>query len=330
MEIVGIDNLCRSGSELNRSRLNALSVEVRHGDIRCRSDIETIPAAEWVIDCAALPSVLAGTDGHGSARQLVEHNLIGTLNLLDYCRQHNSGLILLSTSRVYSIRDLCSLPLIAEDGAFRLQSEELQIPHVGPEGLTEQFSTTPPISLYGATKRASEIMAEEFSEAFGFPLRIDRCGVIGGAGQFARPDQGIFSFWVHSFAVRRPLKYIGFGGTGHQVRDVLHPRDLSRLIAAQIKAGDDKSKPRLMHVSGGLTSARSLKQITQWCESRFSSHAIDVDCTPRQFDVPWLVLDSGLAKRAWGWEPTISTENILSEIADHATDNPDWLMTTSG
>ncbi len=82
------------------------------------SDLETLPAADWVIDAAANPSVLAGVDGRTSSRQLIEHNLHGTLNLLEYCKRHKAGFILLSSSRVYSIPALAGLPLRAEGPAF--------------------------------------------------------------------------------------------------------------------------------------------------------------------------------------------------------------------
>jgi len=57
-------------------------------------------------------------------------------------------------------------------------------------------STQAPISLYGSTKLACEVLALECGEAFGFPVWVNRCGVLAGAGQFGTPDQGIFAFWV--------------------------------------------------------------------------------------------------------------------------------------
>ncbi len=85
--IVGVDNLARFGSETNRLELKRLGVNVIHGDIRVPSDLESLPAVDWVIDAAAQPSVLAGRDGKTSSRQLLEHNLLGTINLLEYCRR---------------------------------------------------------------------------------------------------------------------------------------------------------------------------------------------------------------------------------------------------
>src|SRR5271166_4562567 len=108
--VFGIDNLMRPGSETNR-RLQTQKIRIFHGDIRCASDLETLPSVDFVIDAAANPSVLAGVDGKSTSRQLLEHNLMGTVNLLEYCKQRNAGLILLSSSRVYSVGALSSLPL---------------------------------------------------------------------------------------------------------------------------------------------------------------------------------------------------------------------------
>ncbi len=111
VEIFGIDSLIRPGSELNRRSLPKYGCKIFYGDVRSRSDLDQLPPVDWVIDAAANPSVSAGVDGSVSSRQLVEHNLLGTINVLEYCRHSSAGLILLSTSRVYSIPALGSLPL---------------------------------------------------------------------------------------------------------------------------------------------------------------------------------------------------------------------------
>ena len=139
--VMGLDNLSRPGSHEHRSRLRASGIEVRHGDIRCASDLETLPAVDWVIDASANPSVLAGITGGTTSRQVVEHNLLGTVNLLECCRRLNSGFILLSTSRVYSIRDLAALPLQVENQAFQLQVEKVRSAGIGGNGIDETFPT---------------------------------------------------------------------------------------------------------------------------------------------------------------------------------------------
>lgn len=324
--VSGCDNLSRPGSELNRPRLESAGVDFWQGDVRHEKDLERVRGVDWVIDAAANPSVLAGVDGKTSSRELLEHNLWGTVNLLEVCKRENAGMILLSTSRVYSIPALCALPVEAEVGAFVLREKSA---NAGPHGLTEEFSTAAPVSLYGASKLASEQLALEYGAAFGFPVWVDRCGVMAGAGQFGKPDQGIFSFWIHSWARKAPLKYIGFGGTGHQVRDCLHPRDLLELLLKQMAAGSAGSE-RTYNVSGGIESAMSLRQLSDWCAAEFGPREVAADLAPRPFDLPWVVLDSSRAEQFWHWKPRHGVAGICAEIARHAREHPEWLAVSAG
>jgi len=327
--IVGVDNLMRTGSETNRAELRRLGVETLHRDIRSASDFESLPAVDWVVDAAANPSVLAGVDGLTSSRQLVEHNLIGTINILEYCRRVKAGFVLLSTSRVYSIAALSRIAVEVTSGAFTPAAHP-RAAGLSAAGVAETFSTEAPVSLYGATKLASEQLALEYGSAFNFPVWINRCGVLAGAGQFCRQDQGIFSFWLHSWAQRRPLNYIGFGGDGYQVRDCLHPRDLVPLLDLQMAQPAAGAIDRVSNVSGGVESAISLRQLSEWCGRRFGAHTVSADSDRRPFDIPWLVLDSGAARSRWGWRPETPRDAILEEIAAHAESHPQWLELTNG
>lgn len=324
-QVTGFDNFIRPGSESNRAELKRLGVKIIHADLRAASDLEPLPRADFVIDAAANPSVLAGVDGQTSSRQLVEHNLSGTINLLEYCKAHKAGFILLSTSRVYSIAPLASLPVTTVDNAFVPDLRAALPAGLSAAGLSEDFPTAAPISLYGATKLASETMALEYGETFGFPVFINRCGVLAGAGQFGRADQGIFAYWINSWLSKRPLKYLGFNGQGHQVRDCLHPRDLIPLIEKQFTAPKLAAADRLINVSGGIASAKSLRQLSDWCAQCLGSHTVTPDGTPRAFDIPWIILDHAKATRLWGWQPSTPTADILKEIALHAEKNPLWL-----
>src|ERR1700683_745834 len=209
-EIHGLDNFIRPGSERNRLELKRLGIKLRHADLRAASDFETLPKVDVVIDAAANPSVLAGIDGATSSRQLVEHNLTGTLNLLEYCKAHRSAFLLLSTSRVYSIPPLASLPVTVKNDAFVPDTARPLPPGLSGQGLDEAFSPRPPVSLCGSTKLACATLALRYGEAFEFPVWINRGGVLAGAGQFGRPDQGIFAYWLHSWKRQQPLAYIGF------------------------------------------------------------------------------------------------------------------------
>jgi len=326
--IFGIDNFIRPGSETNRIPLKKIGVKVYHADLRCTGDFENLPDADFVIDAAANPCVLAGVDGLSSSPQLVEHNLSGTLNILEYCKSRNAGFILLSTSRVYSIKPLSSLDVKPVDGAFHPIISSTTPQGITQEGISEAFSTQPPVSLYGASKLSSETLAVEYGAGFDFPVWINRCGILAGAGQFGRPDQGILSFWVHSWLAKLPLKYIGFGGLGYQVRDCLHPRDLVPLLESQMNYSGGM-KPSIQNISGGNESAFSLKQLSEWCRNRFGKHDVQSQADHRLFDIPWIVLNSGLAKRQWSWKPVTTREDILEEIAIHALKNPNWLELSS-
>lgn len=326
VQITGVDNLCRRGSWRNLPRLEQRGIKVLHGDIRQASDLEGHGPYNWVIDAAANPSVLAGVDGKASSRQLVEHNLLGTVQMLEACKHWGAGFVLLSTSRVYSIPPLANLQVEVSDRAFSPTAEALAAtPGLTAQGISESFATAAPVSLYGSTKLASEALALEYGEAFGLPVWVNRCGVLAGAGQFGKADQGIFAFWLHSWREQRPLKYIGFDGQGHQVRDCLHPRDLAALLALQLQAGDARGKPRLVNVSGGVSSACSLAQLCSWCSDRWGAQPVAHDPVPRQYDLPWVVLDAQRCTSSWSWQPQMDQRAILEEISVFAEANPDWI-----
>ena len=325
LEIVGLDNLIRPGSYLNAEPLRHRGVRLMHADVRSASDLEGLGRMDWIIDAAANASILAGVDGAVSSRQLIEHNFYGTLNLLEVAKKYRAGFFLLSTSRVYSIKALADLPVESRDEAYYLLGDKSLPVGVSEKGVSETFSTSAPVSLYGASKLASECLALEYGEAFDFPVWVNRCGVLAGAGQFGRPDQGIFTFWINAYLRGEPLRYIGFNGKGFQTRDCFHPRDLISLLLKQMAAGRDE-KPRVTNLGGGLENSMSLAQLSRWCAQRFRPREIKSDPEPRLFDLPWGVMDSQLASETWDWQPSTNLDTILEEIAVHAEKNPQWLQ----
>lgn len=324
--VTSLDSFRRAGAEGNRSQLESLGIAVVHGDVRLQSDFDAIGPYDWVVDAAAEPSVLAGTAAQspiGTAttpRQLIEHNLQGTINLLEAAARWQAGLTILSTSRVYSIPSLVSCPLREHAGelgpGYAIDASRPLPAGLTAAGVTEDFPTAAPVSLYGATKLASETLALEYAHRYGTPLFINRCGVMAGAGQFGRPDQGIFSWWVRQWISRRTLSFIGFGGRGLQVRDCLHPDDLTSLVVAQMARPE--SSPSLLNVSGGVDSAMSLAQLSGWCRRRLGDHAVGHVDEPRPYDLPWVVLDHSRATALHGWKPARTVLMILEEIAAHA------------
>jgi CDP-paratose 2-epimerase len=336
LRLVGIDNLSRPGSASNLQVLQARGIDVQVGDQRDNDLLERLGRFDWVIDAAAYASVLAGTAGHrSSSAELVSNNLQGTCQILELCKRHQAGLILLSTSRVYSIERLNRLPLVPVGSRWEIDSVDPSCAVAAIEGWSLQgidlsFSTGAPISLYGATKLASEVMAIEYGVAYQFPVWVDRCGVMAGAGQFGRIDQGIVAYWLHRWREAKPLRYLGFGGMGWQVRDMLHPEDLAALILKQIHEGMASPWESIWHVSGGRESSFSLAELSEWCEERWGQRVVEQQGEPRSQDVPWLILDAQQTHDRWNWTPRWSRQAILEEIADHADTHPDWLAQCEG
>jgi len=321
--VMGMDNLSRRGSERNVSLLRERGIQFFHGDARNRDDVDVLPEVDWIIDCSANPTVMAGLDGGSS--QVVGNNLVTTLNLLEKCRRERAGFLLISTSRVYSINRLANIPLRETPTRFEIDDSRRLPDGISRLGVSISCSTEAPVSLYGATKIASEVMALEYGAAFGFPVWIDRCGVIAGSGQFGRIDQGIASFWVYSWITESPLTYVGFGGTGKQVRDFVHPDDVCGLIIKQIN-DPSRAVPRVCNVGGGISNSISLRELSDLCYSiTGKSQPIASQEKTRPFDIPFYVTDNTEVHDRWDWLPEVRLEDILNQIVSYAESNKDFV-----
>lgn len=314
-EVVAYDNLRRRGSERNLELLRADSVTFIHGDVRNPLDFDQVPGTfDLVVAAAAEASVLAGTGGEG-VRDLFDTNLGGTLNCLEFCRRRAGSLIFLSTSRVYSIAALRAIRLVEEETRWRPQDTD-QPPGFSAAGVSEDFATTGQgaRSLYGTTKLASELLVEEFACSRGVPAIVNRCGVLAGPGQFGKVDQGVFTLWVAAHLYGRPLAYHGFGGTGKQVRDILHPADLCALIQRQA-AVVAQYRGEVFGVGGGMAGSVSLREYTALCEEvtgRGTTVGSRTETSP--VDVPFFVTDCARAECEFDWRPERSPRCVVSDI----------------
>lgn len=311
IEVVAFDNLKRRGSELILSRLKAAGVNFCHGDVRVKDDLAEVDGADLVLDCAAEPSVHAGYSG--GASYLVHTNLMGTANILEYCRIHKSAIILLSTSRVYPIAPLRALPLSPHTGRLHLGTGQQGLGW-SEAGIREDFPMGGARSLYGASKLASELLVEEYREMFGLTAVINRCGVLTGPWQMGKVDQGFVVLWAARHLFGGKLSYMGFGGEGLQVRDMLHVRDLYALIRRQWEGG---CKRLMYNVGGGLERSVSLQEATALCEAR-SGQRLVIDAQPetRAADIPWYITDSSVAQQEFAWAPNASLSDIFDEVFD--------------
>lgn len=320
-EIVTLDNLKRRGAELNLPVFAANNIRFVHGDVRSQNDLDGLPDGGFdiVIDAAAEPSVLAGTNG--SPSYVLETNLIGTLNLLETVRRRGGcgAFLFLSTSRVYSIAPLRGIALTETDTRFEI-SDAQTVPGISAAGINETFPTDTARSLYGASKLASELIVQEYAETYKIPSVINRCGVIAGPGQFGKVDQGVFTLWVANHYFGKGLRYTGFGGQGKQVRDLLHPDDLFALLRAQIEQIGAVSG-RVFNAGGGRDVSVSLAELTALCR-QITGNEVPIESVPdtAAVDIPLYLSDSARARETFGWVPRKDAAAIVGEVSE-------WLKT---
>lgn len=316
--IICFDNLRRRGSELNLNRLKELDIKFVHGDIRLSADLEpTMFDVDTIIDCSAEPSVLAG---FASPQYVLQTNLLGTINALELARQIQARFLFLSTSRVYPIETLKSINYTEQKNRFSINPEQ-NVPGVSQLGIAENFPLQSYRSLYGTTKLASEMLIEEYRHAYGLEAIINRCGVITGPWQMGKVDQGVFVLWVAAHYFEKSLSYIGYNGTGKQVRDLLHIDDLLSLINYQLKHFSQLNGD-VLNVGGGADNSLSLLESTKICEEiTGKSIQIKSKATTRQGDIPIFVTDSSQIIAKTGWKPTINPKQTLKDIYEWILEN---------
>ena len=301
-EMVVLDNLYRPGSELNLPRLEQAGVEFVKGDVREPADLERVGTPAVVVECSAEPSVMSGIDGDTS--YLMHTNLTGAYNCLELARRGEAFMVFLSTSR------------------FELAAEQ-PVAGASAAGISEEFPLTGARTLYGTTKLAAELLIEEYRAAFGVRAVVDRCGVIAGPWQMGKVDQGVFTHWMLAHRFRNPLKYIGFGGEGKQVRDLLHVEDLVDLVERQL-LDSDAWDGRTVNVGGGRECSLSLAETTEICRELTGNEVpIEPVQETRAGDVPIYLSDCGKLFGLDEWRPRRSAQRVLADIHDWIAADPE-------
>jgi CDP-paratose 2-epimerase len=254
---------------------------------------------------------MSGVDGDTS--YLLHTNLTGAYNCLELARRDGAFFVFLSTSRVYPVAPQVELKLEETETRFEIAAEQA-VPGVSPAGISEDFPLGGARTLYGTTKLAAELLIEEYRAAFGLPAVADRCGVIAGPWQMGKVDQGVFTHWMLAHHFRNPLSYIGFGGNGKQVRDLLHVEDLVDLVERQLldpAAWDG----RTVNVGGGRECSLSLLETTEICR-RLTGNEVPIAAVPetRAGDVPVYLSDCARLFGLDEWRPRRSAEQVLADI----------------
>ena len=290
--IVSLDNLSRSGSVLNCARLKKNNIKNYKIDITNEKAIEKLPKFNLVIDCCAEAAVEISKF---EIDRVFNTNLVGTFNILKKCSKDNSQLIYLSSSRVFSIEKLNSLKNRKKT-------------------INEKFDTNQSKSIYGFTKYSSEHLIREFQYLYKIKYIINRLGVISGPWQFGKQDQGFVSLWIWKHFIKGKLKYIGYGGKGIQIRDIIHIDDVCELIALQIKK-INKINNILLNVGGGKKNSLSLSQLTKLCQ-KITSNKIKIysQKLTSNYDIPYYITDNSKLKRIYKWKPKKDIIKIINDI----------------
>lgn len=317
-ELVALDNLHRAGSELNLPRLEAAGVEFVRADVRELAALDAVGPIDALVECSAEPSALVGMSGDTSYP--FETNLVGAYNCLELARRHEAQMVFLSTSRVYPYRALSDLPLSEAPTRYELAAGQ-QLPGVSTAGISERFPLDGPRTLYGATKLAAELLIAEYAANFGLRAAINRCGVIAGPWQMGRVDQGVFTFWLLHHHFGRPLTYLGYEGSGLQVRDLLHVDDVVALIDEQL--GDpERWAGFLGNVGGGRECSLSLREATEICRE-LTGKEVPIERSPqaRAGDAPLYLSDCSRLFERTAWRPTRGAREVLADIHSWVNEN---------
>ena len=294
--VSSLDNLSKKGSSYNFSLLKKKKIVNYKFDISNYNYIKKLPKFDLIIDCCAEASVEISRK---DLDRVFNTNLIGTLNILKKVKNDNSLIIFLSSSRVYSINEL--------NKNYKIGKKQKKLININ-------FPKSKPRSIYGFTKLASEMLIEEFSYAFNIKYIINRCGVISGPLQFGKQDQGFVSLWVSSYISKKNLSYIGYNGSGKQMRDVLHIVDLCKLILLQIK-NFKKINNLIFNVGGSNYSSTNLKGLSKICEE-ITGNKIKFKKVKKTsiYDIPWYCSDNSKVSKAYNWKPEKNIKDIVNDV----------------
>ena len=305
-----LDNLMRRGSEVNLKRLYNDRLVFIKGDLSDKTTFNKLPICDIFIDAAADPSVLSGINS--PVLKLINNNFISTLNAIEWCAKTKCKFLFLSTSRVYPIKKLDKISFIESSTRFEWMKNQ-NIKGLSNEGINESFDMNGYRSLYGSSKYSSELFIHEYGKYKNLKYIINRCSMVAGPWQMGKIDQGVVTYWVSSHVYKKNLKYIGYSGTGKQVRDILHINDLCDLISKQI---DNWSKmdSQVFNIGGGKGNSLSLVELTKLVNQITGIKSpISKDKNKRNGDIRIFITDNKKIENILGWKPILDTKKIVMD-----------------
>jgi len=315
-EIHGIDNNTRMylfGPEGDVSptinRLMSHSTYTHHSiDIRDRDSVMWCfyrVKPNVVIHCAAQPS-------HDRASSMpledFDINAVGTLNLLEAARQlHDDDVVFvhMSTNKVYGDGPN-RLRLV--EGVTRYDYDELEFVN----GIKEDFPVDDCLhSIFGASKLATDVMAQEYGRYYGMNVGIFRGGCLTGAAHAGVELHGFLAYVVKCAMIGR--KYTIFGYKGKQVRDQIHASDVVSAIDAFVRS---PRKGEVYNIGGGRPNSASILEVIDLIAD-VSGRQLDYELSPdaRIGDHICYITDmSKFHQHFPEWKPEVSLRDMIIEM----------------
>ena len=295
-----LDNLTRKGSKYNSNLLKKQKIKNYKINISNIKKIKSLPKYDLILDCCAEAAVEISKNDFD---KVINTNLIGTINILKKSKNDKSKIIFISSSRIYPLEEMNKI----------IKNKNLKSKIKISKMFSEKDKIIGPKTIYGLTKLCSEMLIEEFSYAYQLKYLINRCGVISGPLQFGKQDQGFVSLWIWRHLNKKKLSYIGYGGYGNQIRDVLHIDDLSELILLQIK-NINKINNKLFTVGGSKTSFTSLSQLTKLCQ-KITGNKIKMGKVSKtsSYDIPYYLSDNTHVSNTYRWKPKRNINQVVMD-----------------
>lgn len=231
--VVGVDNNMRAeffgpagDTRWNQKRLQQTCRDFTHRelDIRDRDGVRNLIEEiqpKLLVHTAAQPS-----HDLAASRPFEDFdvNAVGTLNLLESCRQTSPETVFvhMSTNKVYGDRPN-TLPLVEQETRWDY-SDPADV-----DGIDETMSLDgSQHSLFGASKVAADVMVQEYGRYFGIRTCCLRGGCLTGPNHSGVELHGFLSYLIRCNLEQR--EYTVFGYKGKQVRDNIHSFDVARCV----------------------------------------------------------------------------------------------------
>ena len=319
--VTGIDNNMRrtffgpaGDTSWNLVRLKSVTRNFRALDLDIRDhdrifDLFKAERFELILHCAAQPS-------HDKAREIplldFEVNALGTVHLLEAARQFcaEAPFIFLSTNKVYGDAPN-ELPMVELETRFDYARPE------DFEGIAEDCRIDRTLhSLFGASKAAADLIAQEYGRYFCMPVGIFRGGCLTGPNHSGVELHGFLSYLVKIAVSSRP--YTIFGYKGKQVRDNIHSYDVIRAVeefARNPRPGE------VYNLGGGRGNSISILEAVARIEDLTGAK---IRCQyrdePRMGDHICYISNLGKLRSHYpNWEVSRSLDQILKEIVEAET-----------